>query len=292
MTDEPLPFQPLVIIGAARSGTNALRDMLTRLHGFGTWPCDEINAIWRHGNLHHPSDALPPERATVEIRSYIRGAFWAAWRRQGRPDVLVEKTCANTLRVPFVDAILPEARFVHILRDGCAVVPSAMKRWRGEFELPALGYYLRKLLYVPVADLPVYAARSLKNRRALRSGSAPRMAMWGPRPDGFRADPGVPLDVLCARQWGSCVVSASTALAKIAPDRRITITYERMVADPATVLAEIAQMLGRTPSPDEIDVAADGIRRGKPRDPLPLSPEAEAEIASVHAALHGGGDAA
>ncbi|WP_298436745.1 sulfotransferase [uncultured Jannaschia sp.] len=292
MTDEPLPFQPLIIIGAARSGTNALRDMLTRLPGFGTWPCDEINAVWRHGNLRHPSDALPPERATAEIRSFVRGAFVAAWRRQGHPDILVEKTCANTLRVPFVDAILPEAHFVHILRDGRAVVPSAMKRWRGELELPALGYYLRKLRYVPLIDLPVYAGRYLKNRIALRSGSAPRMAMWGPRPDGFRADPEVPLDVLCARQWGQCVTSASTALADIAPDRRITITYERMVANPATVLTEIAGMLGRSPSPDDIGAASDMIRRGAARDLPPLSSEAEAHIASVHVAQQGGGDAA
>ena len=42
--------QPVVIIGAARSGTNMLRDVLVKLPGVGTWPCDEINYIWRHGN--------------------------------------------------------------------------------------------------------------------------------------------------------------------------------------------------------------------------------------------------
>ena len=44
----------VVIIGAPRSGTNMLRDVLTSLPGFATWPCDEINLIWRHGNRDLP----------------------------------------------------------------------------------------------------------------------------------------------------------------------------------------------------------------------------------------------
>ena len=38
---------------------------------------------------------------------------------------MVEKTCANTLRLPFVDKVLPEARYLHIVRDGVDVVASA-----------------------------------------------------------------------------------------------------------------------------------------------------------------------
>ena len=47
-------WSPLVIVGAPRTGTNLLRDLLTQLPGYGTWPCDEINYIWRHGNATHP----------------------------------------------------------------------------------------------------------------------------------------------------------------------------------------------------------------------------------------------
>ena len=48
----------IIIIGAPRSGTNMLRDVLTALPGFETWPCDEINLAWRHGNRALPSDEL------------------------------------------------------------------------------------------------------------------------------------------------------------------------------------------------------------------------------------------
>ena len=39
-------FTPVIIIGAPRSGTNMLRDILTNFEGIETWPCDEINYIW------------------------------------------------------------------------------------------------------------------------------------------------------------------------------------------------------------------------------------------------------
>jgi len=33
----------IIIVGAPRSGTNMLRDVLTSFDGVCTWPCDEIN---------------------------------------------------------------------------------------------------------------------------------------------------------------------------------------------------------------------------------------------------------
>src|SRR5699024_12209800 len=118
---------PVVIIGAPRSGTNMLRDVLCSLDHVATWPCDEINYIWRHGNLRYPSDELPPKRATVPVRRYIRRQFDWVMRRYGVRYV-VEKTCANSLRVPFVDAVVPEAKYVFIRRDGLDAVGSAMGR--------------------------------------------------------------------------------------------------------------------------------------------------------------------
>ena len=66
-----LPFTPLIIIGAGRSGTNALRDALTSLPGFKTWPCDEINAIWRFVNYSVPYDEFIVEHATPAVCANI-----------------------------------------------------------------------------------------------------------------------------------------------------------------------------------------------------------------------------
>lgn len=94
----------VVIVGAPRSGTNMLRDVLTSIPGATTWPCDEINLIWRHGNRDVPSDELAPEMARPEVTSYIRRRFDRI-RRTDAPCV-VEKTCANALRMGFVLSLI------------------------------------------------------------------------------------------------------------------------------------------------------------------------------------------
>jgi len=133
---------PVVIIGAPRSGTNMLRDLLCSVDGVATWPCDEINYIWRHGNLRYPSDAFSPDMVNPRIQQYIRGQFsWVAKKYGAR--IVVEKTCANSLRVDFVERVLSQPKYIFIARDGVDVVCSAMRRWRAKLDLP---YVLRKVV--------------------------------------------------------------------------------------------------------------------------------------------------
>lgn len=240
---DSLPFTPLVIIGAGRSGTNLLRDVLTSLPGFETWPCDEINPIWRHGNIDWRNDEIPPERATLRVRQSIQKAFMQIWRQQGRPDFVVEKTCANALRVPFVDAVLPGARYIHIVRNGFDVVASARKRWLGELEVPGIPYYLAKARYAPLSDLPRYAASALKNRVAIKFGKQEHFNSWGPRFAGIDALVDAPLDEIVAKQWAACVSLSDSAFAAMAPERVFQLRYEDFTRDPYNSLTEITQWL-------------------------------------------------
>ena len=121
-----LNYHPVIIIGAGRSGTNMLRDLLTSAPGVETWPCDEINYIWRHGNLTEPSDEFSPLMATENVNSFIRNKFDKLFRLKDC-SYIVEKTCANSLRVGFVSKVFPDAKFIHLIRDGRDVVASAKK---------------------------------------------------------------------------------------------------------------------------------------------------------------------
>ena len=73
----------IIIVGAPRSGTNMLRDVLARVPDFATWPCDEVNLLWRHGNRSHPSDELTVEQATPPVGSFMQHQF-----EQDRQEVL------------------------------------------------------------------------------------------------------------------------------------------------------------------------------------------------------------
>jgi hypothetical protein len=257
MTVLPISYRPVVIIGAARSGTNLLRDTLTKVPGVGTWPCDEINYIWRHGNAAHPDDELGPEHATPAVRHYIRRRFGRLARRRSLTHV-VEKTCANSLRLAFVDRVLPEALFVFLIRDGRDVVASAMRRWRAPLNLP---YVLRKARFVPLSDLAYYGSRYVGNRvyrlGASRDG---RLAFWGPRFAGIEvAVRSEDLSVVCARQWGQSVQLAEAAFEDIDSARVYRLRYEELVASPAGQVERLCRFLGVQACPEHLSSLVEGI---------------------------------
>ncbi len=252
---EKLPFELVIIIGAARSGTNILRDVVCSFDDFGTWPCDEINPIWRYGNLGWPNDALPRALATKPVRDYIRRSFLREWRRQGCPKFLIEKTCANCLRVEFVRAVFPEARFIHLQRNGADVTRSAMKRWSGEFELRKWSYLLAKLRFVPLSSLPFFGMRFLSRRL----GRKAHFDQWGPVVEWMPSDG--PLHWICARQWASCAYRAARALDRLPMDRVHHLSYEVFVERPFSCLQDLFSFLDHPVSERALWQAIGMIRR-------------------------------
>lgn len=235
-------FTPLIIIGAPRSGTNMLRDVLCKLPGFETWPCDEINYIWRHGNVKYPSDAIPSELATPAVVSYIRDQF-DDFRKGKEINFLVEKTCANSLRIPFVDAVVPEAKYIYIVRNGIDVVSSARKRWTADLDFQ---YILKKVKYVPVTDLPYYAIRYLWHRLYRLVSKDNRLASWGPvlnNMDTLLAQ-FTCLEELCAMQWNECVRLSDQAFSQMDASKVHRVKYECFVQNPCIELKRIGVFLG------------------------------------------------
>jgi len=256
---------PVVIIGAPRSGTNLLRDLLCQARGFGTWPCDEINLLWRHGNARHPDDALPPAAATPAVVRGLRRGFADIARLTGARTV-VEKTCANSLRVAFVDRVLPDARYLFIVRDGRDAAASAVRRFSAPMDWR---YTLRKLRYVPAGDVPRYALDFARNRATRLLHRDRRLAFWGPKFPGH-ADFArhAPVPEICARQWRECVESAARDFASIDPARVLELRYESLVRRPRESLAAAFGFLGVPNAASSVDishVSASGIGRGRER---------------------------
>ena len=254
----PLSAQPVVIIGAPRSGTNMLRDCLTALPNFSTWPCDEVPYIWRHGNLDVEHDELDPSHARPRVRDAIRRHIERQARRGGTP-FLVEKTCANSLRVEFVDRILPEARYLFIFRDGIDASASATRRWSSSIDL---GYTLAKARFVPLPDVPRHGIRWLMNRVRQKQRDDSRLAIWGPAYRGMRDDARrLRLEELAATQWARCVERAADAFMRMPSELYRTLRYEDFVQDPRGQLKATLHWIRADATEEELDVAVARVHR-------------------------------
>lgn len=268
----------VIIVGAPRSGTNMLRDVLTSFDGIATWPCDEINYIWRHGNIRYPSDEIPSDRATSAIKNYIRQHF-SDIREKYSADVVVEKTCANSLRVPFVNVVMPNARYIFIYRDGIDSTGSAKERWTAKLDIP---YILEKVRFVPKMDLPYYGLRYFWARLYRLISREKRLAFWGPALDNMQNIlQNHTLNEVCALQWQRCVDKAEEAFSQMPSEKVVRVRYEDFVRQPVEELARILEFMGKKVEPEKIASAVENVSSrslGKGRNAL-----GEQEVANLEA---------
>lgn len=230
----------VVIVGAPRSGTNMLRDVLCSLPSVATWPCDEINYLWRHGNSSYSSDEIPEILVNKKVKAKLQKSFnWVS--QEYNADYIVEKTCANSLRVPFVDAVIPDAKYIFIVRDGIDATGSAKLRWTAKLDIP---YILEKVRFVPKTDLPYYAGRYFWSRIYRVFSREKRLAFWGPALNDMQSILREhTLNEVCAIQWQQCVEKASQAFMSMPEDKYIKVRYEDFVQKPAEELSRILAFL-------------------------------------------------
>ncbi len=218
---------PIFLIGAARSGTKFARSILNASNCATAIEYD-VNYIWRYGNENIEHDELDPSSVTSKIRSYISSQLYrlAKITPEGG-EVLIEKTVSNTLRVLFIEAVFPNARYVHLIRDGRAVTESALRLWQAP---PDTGSLVKKLRQIPLSSVGYifwFGFNYLKGIATGRRGGK----VWGPRYKGLskEVDGGMPLIEICARQWQRSVEKACAGLKQIPPDRVFTLRYEDLV---------------------------------------------------------------
>jgi len=237
----------IILIGAGRSGTKFVRDILSSAPQVSCIPYD-VGYIWRTGVESLSHDELLPEMLTEKNKIYIRKTILKIGRKTNpAANHIIEKSVPNCLRIEYVHKIFPEAKFIHLTRDGRAVTESAMRLWK---KPPEKGYLLQKIKYFPFRNYR-YAIKYILNmiKGVLVSGRG--QLTWGPRYDGIDNDVSTKelIDV-CAKQWQKCVSSSLGGLAKIPADYVFSIKYEEFIMDPRKVI-ELCQFIG-IEDPDSI----------------------------------------
>jgi hypothetical protein len=215
---------PIFIIGCSRSGTTVTFETLRSASGLLSFP-HELPQLWNRlsGPEHNGYESEAAGAADARPR-HRDAAFSYFFERLGRGQVL-DKTCINVMRVPYLHALFPGARFVYIHRDGRDNISSLIDGWRdrGRFGLRQYGWRL---------PAPV----------RIDGGEYDDWAFF--LPPGWREYNSAPLEEVCAYQW---IVANRLALEgkRLVPaERWVQLRYEDLFDRPVAMFAEVFERLG------------------------------------------------
>lgn len=217
----PAVPDPVFVIGCSRSGTTITYETLAAAPQFLSFGW-EIPQFWDslHGPLNNgwESEAAGAGHARPAHRDAALRYFY---QRLGVGRVL-DKTCINVMRVPYLHVLFPQAKFVFIQRDGRDNISSMMDGWRmgrtdGRFELSQF--------FGPFPD-PV----------AIEDGRFKEWAFF--LAPGWRAYNQASLAEVCAFQWISANRLAIEARAAIPPPQWIQLRYEDVFERPVAMFRD------------------------------------------------------
>jgi hypothetical protein len=158
--------RPVFIVSSPRSGSTMLFEGMAGAAGTYTIGGESHALIEAMPELHPATNGVESNRltaasATPAVSESLRQRFLAALRdRDGQPPPaagrlrMLEKTPKNSLRVPFLAEVFPEAEFVYLYRDPRETLGSMIDAWNsGRFRtypsLPSWQGLPWSLLLVP-----------------------------------------------------------------------------------------------------------------------------------------------
>ncbi|OGI00448.1 MAG: hypothetical protein A2Y25_11910 [Candidatus Melainabacteria bacterium GWF2_37_15] len=244
--------KPIIIMGAARSGTHIVAESIKE--NLDVLYLGECYDIWKK---HLPSskyDDIPEKALTPNVIEKIKKDFYKMVHNS-KNKYWMEKTAANSLRVNLVASVFPEAKFVHIIRDGRDVAISLEKKYKGDVQkISRGGKYNKKsplanYIYLFNQVLPHKIKRGLDlgyflkypDRYMdvlLRTMGIPRM--WGPRFIGYEHYfRNYSLLETGAVQWRKSVLSTKNFFNSRRDLDVCEIKYEDLLANPEQTIASV-----------------------------------------------------
>lgn len=217
--------RPVIVVGAPRSGSTLLFETLARAPGLFSLGGESHNLIegvpglhprWRgwQSNRLTASDAAPDTAEMLRRRFYLHLRDREGIAPKGRVRML-EKTPKNSLRIPFLARVFPDALFVHLHRDARETVSSMIEAWQsGGFRtypgLPGWPDGSWSLLLVP----------------------------------GWEELRGLPVAEIAARQWAVTTDFLLRDLETLPPERVHRVTFADLIAKPQDIVSALCAACG------------------------------------------------
>ena len=232
--------RPVIVLSAPRAGSTLLFETLARAPDAYTIGRESHKMFETLPGLHpaqrgFDSNRLTADEATPALIEALKANFAAEVRdRDGRPPRtdavrLLEKTPKNSLRVPFLRRVFPDAHYVLLYRRPHEVLASMIEAWQsGKFR------------------------------------TYPNLVGWTGLPwslllvPGWRSLVGKPIEEIAAYQWACTVNTLLDDVADLPRDRVSTVRYHEFLARPQAEMERVASECGLG-----WDVVLDGLPLSK-----------------------------
>ena len=247
------------IIGSPRSGTTILGDTLDSLPNVGQWyePYFILDRYFRD----RENDIRTSDDATPDVIKYINKQF-QDFAQAKQVNLIVDKSPRSSLKIPFLVNVFPEAKFVHILRDGRDTTLSLYREWIKRREIvhhpslfkrvtkkmatlnkmlskqPFLKHRIQALNYELGGFLNVKQSTHLNRTRwGGKIGFGPRFDNWQKEFDDK--------DFISfnAKQWRACVQHIHRDQSCIPTENYLEVRYEDFCQNPLVIIEQITDFL-------------------------------------------------
>lgn len=278
-------FPYVCIVGAPRSGTTILGQKLSQQSKIAYM--FEPYFLWDRHSGPMANDRRTADMVDAKTEYFIRHEMFRYLKRS-KARILVDKSPFNSLRIPFVKVIFPQAKFIHIVRDGSAVALSTNKKWCERVDYTRNGHASKffsevvdKLSKRPDWRLQLFAIwYELRHNLSFKcrdyyAAYYDGKPGWGVRYPGFEKDlRELTLLQFNALQWLSCVNQIESDFGDLPEDRTKVVRYEDFVRDPEGQYHQVLKFIG-VENPDLINFDDVAVQKRQVR---PLSEHDRAAI--------------
>jgi len=222
----------------------------------------EPDYIWQEALGCQLNDVLLRKDATRQLKISIHKRI-ADLADIENAEVILEKSPSNCFRIPFLVEVFPNAKFIHLIRDGSEVALSASKEWSASSsnaldskdirELNIYKRFIRTIIeegefknrfnsFSDFKYFPLYTLKLINFFRRQFLGND--VISWGPKFPGIRqVKKNFSLLETCAIQWERSVLAAENAFFSLESNKVCRLYYEDFIEEPIQCLLEISDFL-------------------------------------------------
>jgi len=253
--------RPVVfIVGSPRSGTTILEDILSVHPAIASWY--EPYYLWERFFPCIENDVWEVKYLNKNAKRRMRKEFEIFAEKSGKP-IIADKLPAHSFNIRNIGRIFPNAKWIHILRDGRDVTLSIKKEWqeRSEIVQRKSVVALAKVVFIMLKIQPYWRYRimaviyELRTRNLLTPSAYFNKsrwggeAGWGPRFPGWKAYLQTHSTLeFNAMQWVKCVEAVRENWPGLRDENKIVIRYEDLLQKPEVTLTAVFETIGVKPT--------------------------------------------